>query len=93
MSIISKAQKICYQFGSYKCPYFFLKRFKKPGGGRSCCGGGSEDLVPMCMLTNTSCPGVSQCLRLDVKTKSELIKEWSNDIRINKTLDPSGLIR
>lgn len=93
MNLINKAQRACYQLGSYECIHFFLRKFKRPGGGKSCCGGSSDDVLPMCSLTNTPCPGVSQCLKLDITTKSKLIQNWSNDLRTNKTLDPTHLIK
>ena len=94
MSIIAKAQRLCTQLGSYHCSHFFIKRFKR-SGGKSCCGGsgGTEEPLPMCTLTNTTCPGLAQCLKLDPTTKSKLIQSWSLDLRSNNSVDPTSLIK
>jgi hypothetical protein len=76
--------------GGYTCEFFSIE--KNTHQERSgCCGKTyGDDFVPVCSLTKTLCPGIIQCPRLDVKTKSELIKQWRIDLQSNAVIDPSS---
>ena len=74
--------------GGYTCPHFVAKKNlqeQKTG----CCGRTvGDDFIPVCTLVNGLCPGLVQCARLDIKTKSELIKEWRGDLQSGKSVIP-----
>lgn len=71
--------------GGYTCPHFSLQlnqQLQKSG----CCGQTmGDDYMPVCALTKTLCVGVVQCPRIDVKTKSELVKKWREDLQNQKS--------
>lgn len=88
-----KIQNLLRQAGGYRCPHFEVHKVnptKKPG----CCGTDrGEQYVPVCGLINGVCTGLAQCPRLDVKTKSELIKQWTMDLKTNKNINPLEYVK
>ena len=64
--------------GAYNCPHISVEKLEATGKG--CCGQGS-DYAMICSLANVLCPGLAPCPRLDLETKSELIKQWNQDIK------------
>jgi len=90
MSSVDKKQVISLlrQTGSYLCPHYQLDR--TIGEKKGCCGRSHQfEYAPMCKLANGSCYGLSQCPRLDMTTKSNLIQQWSQDLRTRKIIDPT----
>jgi len=83
--------------GSYKCSHLGLQQTPQfPGQKKTCCGGvrSPEDtLVPVCTLINGLCPGLVNCPRLDLKTKSELIQQWRQDLQLNRSVDLRSLLK
>jgi hypothetical protein len=88
----AKIQNIMKQTGGYCCPHFELQRVKA-NSSKSCCPGRGEELAPVCGLTNTLCIGLAQCPRLDLKTKSELIKKWTEDLARGAQPNPMQFIK
>jgi len=88
MNTVDKKQvlNLLRQTGCYLCPHFQLNRVI--GKKKGCCGGSHDfDYIPACKLASGSCYGLCQCLRLDIKTKSELIQQWTHDLRVKKNID------
>lgn len=79
--------------GGYVCEFFAIEKnvhHEKSG----CCGRTyGDDYVPVCSLTQTLCPGIIQCPRLNIQTKGELIKEWRSDLQSNVVVDPSKYMK
>jgi len=92
MSVVAKLQRILYQLGAYKCSHFRLQKIAN-GKKKSCCGGKGDEYAPICGLVNAPCPGLAQCPRLDVTTKSALIQEWTKDVRSNTSINPVPYIK
>ena len=89
---IIRAQRILYQSGAYKCPHFKLQKVSD-GSKKRCCGNTGENFIPVCSLVNGSCPGLPQCPRLDLQTKSEAIQLWKEDLRKNIVANPLDYIK
>lgn len=74
--------------GGYTCEFFAIQKNvhqEKTG----CCGRTyGDDFMPVCSITQTICPGLIQCPRLNVQVKSELIKQWREDLNSNTVVDP-----
>ena len=93
MNDSQKIQRIAYQTGAYLCPHFQIQKVPNDSKKKGCCGDRGEDYVPVCLLTNTQCSGVPQCLKLDLKDKSDFIKQWQRDLKNNKKIDASSYVK
>ena len=83
--------------GAYKCSHLGLQQVpQNPNQGRSCCGGSrspEDSLIPVCTLISGICPGLVNCPRLDLKTKSELIQQWRQDLSSDRPVNIQNLIK
>ena len=93
MNPLAKIQRILFQLGSYKCPHFYVQQVPDVKAKKSCCGGSGDQYLPVCSLVGAACPGLPNCPRLDLKTKGNLIKEWTNDLHGNKQPNPLDHIK
>lgn len=78
--------------GAYKCPHFRVQKVANNKVKKSCCGK-DDQYAPICTLIGGACPGLPGCPRLDVKTKGDLIKEWTEDLHQNKLPNPIDYIK
>lgn len=93
MNPLAKIQRVLFQIGAYKCPHFKVQKVPDIKTKKSCCGGNSDQYIPICTLINGTCPGLPACPRLDIKTKGELIKEWTEDLHGNRQPNPIDYIK
>lgn len=87
-----KIQSVLRQTGAYLCPNFQIQKTDNPKK-LGCCNGKGSNYIPICLLTNSQCVGVPQCLKLNIQKKSEIIKQWQKDIKTNKKIDPSNYVK
>jgi hypothetical protein len=94
MNSLVKIQQIMLQSGAYRCPHFEIQQVGSKQKSRACCNqkGGSE-LVPVCGLINNICPGLANCPRLDLQTKSSLIQAWTSDLAYQHKPNPTDYIK
>lgn len=82
-------ENLMKQGGGYQCAHFEIHKARLTGQKKGCCGRtGDDQFIPTCGLINGLCTGLAQCPRLDVKTKSKLIKQWNEDLARKKPLNP-----
>lgn len=93
MNPLAKIQRVLYQSGGYQCPHFQIQKLPANKSWKTCCGDKGEQYAPVCKLINGLCVGLPQCPRLDIKTKSELIKQWSQDLQKNTVINPLDYIK
>lgn len=81
--------------GSYLCPHLEVKKIDGKSGQKSgCCGNDKLDqFVPICSLINGACPGLTHCVRLDIQTKSELIRKWRSNLQKKIQVNPLEYIK
>ena len=78
---ITRIQNLMRQAGGYQCPHFRIDKVNLQNKKSRCCANSQGDeFAPVCSLINGLCTGLAQCPRLDIKTKSELIKKWTEDL-------------
>lgn len=79
--------------GAYLCSHLEIQKVKaKPGAG--CCGDAKLDqFVPVCTLIGGACPGLTHCVRLDLQTKSQLVKQWREDLKKKKQVNPLEYVK
>lgn len=86
---LTQAQNFLKNSGCYRCPHFEFRRQALPNPAKGCCGEQKGDqLTPICGLTNQGCPGLPQCPRLDIQTKSTKIKQWTTDMQQKRSPNP-----
>ena len=93
MNDIIKAQRILQQTGGYCCPHFKLAKSDLLSTKNSCCGSSGSQYAPYCTLIKGICTGLAQCPRLDIKSKSEYIQAWKEDISNNISVNPLEYIK
>lgn len=93
MNDVVKAQRILYQTGGYCCPHFRLLKADQSSGKKSCCDDRGSQFAPYCNLIKGICTGLAQCPRLDVKSKSEYIQSWKEDIHSSKNINPLDYVK
>ena len=90
MNFVEKRQiqALLRQTGAYLCSFFALIRTATSDKQSKCCGKVSDFTYnPVCKLSGQFCTGLAQCPKLDVATKSNLIKQWTIDVNTGKQID------